>query len=251
MASAIQRSQGVAPVQTWGGYLATDDFEASVDPKRVSQLYQTENIIGQATWARIGDVGPIPQLSAEEAARLEAPCPIWPERRLIDTHLLIWIPSSVTKMVNGRVETMPVTLRNLPNLIPGAKYCCLSDPVLAQHGDKSAQGRWLLVPKELFLGSRNQSIEQQRNLVAQQRREMPHAVEMAVALFMKEFLSAGTYLLGCDPGSYTRCAETMPHEGGAIPLTVGGFSASGLEVLSFYLIHEDFGVLGSEVLDLK
>lgn len=224
------------------------DFDRTVNPKRALQLYQTGNIIGQAAWARIGAVGPIPQLSAEVANRLEAPCPFWPERRLIDTHLFIWIPESVTKTVNGRAETLPVTLRNLPNLIPGAVYADTDDTAMDQHGDTPVrQGKWLLMPKELIPGSRNQTFAQQQAFVTAHGREMPHAVEMAVALFMKQFLSPDTYLLGRNPWSYTRCIETVQIPGWErrYHLVIGGFGASGLEVHYYRLGNERPGVLGS------
>lgn len=214
------------------------DFERTVDPKRACQLYQTGNIIGQAAWQRIGNPGPIPQLSEAIANRLESACRLWsspylPDRRVIDTHLLVWIPDKVTKTVDGREEIVNVTLRNLPNLIPGAKYDNISPEALAQHGDDTpAKERWLLIPKEVMRGSTDLNFAQQQDFVVAQGREMPHAVEIAVALFMKQFCSPGTYLLGSRPMRYTRCPETVHlrnREGEPpLPLAVGCFSLTGL-----------------------
>lgn len=74
---------------------------------------------------------------------------------------------------------------------------------------------------------------------------MPHVADIAVALFMKQFRSPGTYLLGCDPAMYTRCSETVQFERGApSPLIVGNFSPAGLYVSSNSLEYEFFGVTG-------
>jgi hypothetical protein len=192
---------------------------------------------GKAHWAKyFGDVGEETPLPANIKEVLKAQCPIWPDKKVYETHLLTLIPKSV----NGQ----PLTLKVLGELVqkplqgPPSKFEYLS---LGQSQDIPPEhSYWTLLSRDVIPGSRNKSYAHQQELVQKYPEyEVPRALDTIVALFM-EHVQNGTRLYSDAPRTYTRCQEKYHDQR---QLVVGGFAVGGLRVHSNYShVLEDDGV---------
>jgi hypothetical protein len=191
----------------------------------------------EAEWKHyFGDVGLVPDLPSDMAAVLDGPCPFWPHKKVGDTHLLVLIPATV-----GGV---PFTLNWLGELIKyprngghRTEYKYYNERVKAQMGEESPpRSYWVLMTRDVLLGSRNTGYAHQKELVAgyASRESVPYALpsvlEAATAILMHH-ARAGERLFGDHPWTHTRCSEVVD---GRDPAVVGGFESSGL------CIHYDY-----------
>jgi hypothetical protein len=189
--------------------------------------------LGEVKWKHyFGDVGPVPDLPQDMAAILDSACPIWPGRRVRDTHLLVLIPATV--------GGAPLTLNLLGALVQrlknggyGTKYRHYNNTVRAQFGNNSSgRSYWLLMTRDVLEGSRSRKYSAQKALVARyagddgRPYEIPSALEAATAILMHH-ARTGERLFGDSPWTYTRCQELVDDRH---PVVVGGFASSGLRV---------------------
>jgi hypothetical protein len=191
---------------------------------------------GKRQWAKyFGDVGEEPPLPPNIEEILKAQCPIWPDKKVYETHLLTLIP----KTVNGQ----PLTLKTLGELVqkplqgPSSKFEAL---YLGQYQDVPPKhSHWTLLSRDVIPDSRNKPYANQQKLVQQYPGyEVPHILDTAVALFM-EHTRSGVRLYSDAPWTYTRCQEKYNNQW---QLVVGGFAVGGLRVDYIYDDLEDGGV---------
>jgi hypothetical protein len=203
---------------------------------------------GEAEWKHyFGDVGPAPALPSDIDTILGSACPIWPERKVRDTHLLVLIPATV--------DGAPFTLNLLEELIQRPKngghetrYRYYDNDVNAQFGAASPEcSYWLLMTRDVLEGSRSKSYSAQKALVESHASRtgdpyaVPRALEAATAILMHH-ARTGERLFGDAPYTYTRCQEL---EDGQYPVIVGGFEPSGLNVyFNRYVYYNSHGVAG-------
>jgi hypothetical protein len=205
---------------------------AAQDEDRDIRL-MTLRTLGEVEWRHyFGDVGAIPNLPSNIDAILDGPCPIWPRKKVKDTHLLLLIPTTV--------DGTPFTLDLLGELIQSpkngghkTKYRYYDDKVKVQFGEKSpVRSYWLLMTRSVLTGSRAKEYLAQRSLVAGHAKgsgmpyEVPCVLEAATAVLMHH-ARTGERLWGDSPLIYTRCQELVD---GAYPAVVGNFEPSGLFV---------------------
>ena len=163
------------------------------------------------------------------AGILESRCPIFPEKRVIDTHMLVRLP----KTLNGGL-----TLKSLGEL--AKKYFSNSDngyryiwgPIVQELGDKSIdKSHWVLMTKDVLPGSRNKSLGEQQKIVAELAEkslisyEVPETLESA-ACILSQYFGSNTRLFTDKPWTYTRCKEKVQ----GYQTVVGGFAPTGLNV---------------------
>src|SRR5207245_2437772 len=95
---------------------------------------------------------------------LGSECPFWPGKKVIDTHLLFFVP----KIVNGK----PLTLNFFQELIQNPKeghktqYDNYDDYVKNELGDQSTESHWVLMTRDVIPNSRDKSYEEQKKLIA-------------------------------------------------------------------------------------
>jgi NLR family CARD domain-containing protein 3 len=198
--------------------------------------------LGEVEWKYyFGEVGAIPDLPSDMVTILDSACPIWPGRKVKDTHLLVLIPAAV--------DGAPFTLNLLGELVQRpkngghrTKYEYYGDDTKAQFGEKSPdRSYWLLMTRAVLEGSRGRVYAAQRALVVRYASsdglpyEIPGALEAATAILM-HYVCTGERLFGDSPWTYTRCQELI---GSKYPVVVGCFESSGLDV------NVDFSHCGS------
>ena len=194
-----------------------------------------EPAFGKKKWELFfGNIGIEPPLPPNIQEILNAPCPIWPDKKVYETHLLTLIPQTV----NGE----PLTLKALGEFVqkplqgPATKYRDLS---LGEYKDPPNHvSHWTLLSRDVIPNSRNKRYVAQAELAQQYPGyEIPHILDATVSIFM-EHVQSGTRLYSDKPYTYTRCQEKYDADW---QLAVGGFAAGGLFVL-YVGEHEGRGV---------
>ena len=181
-----------------------------------------ETAFGPKKWnTYFGDIGETPPLPQMIHKILIAPCPIWPGKRVHETHLLTLIPKTV--------NAQPLTLQSLGELVqkplygPATKYKYFD---LGEHQDLPAPApHWAILSRDVIPGSRYKSYADHQQLLKQYPSyEVPHILDASVALFM-EHAQSGTRLYSNSPNTFTRCQQKYNANW---KLAVGGFVAGGL-----------------------
>lgn len=186
---------------------------------------------GENDWTRyFGDIGvQQPPLPPNLDAILQGACPFWRGKKIIDTHLLLLMPSQVS----GRPFTLDV-FANLAEHVKSDQHTVRYQPeayraIQDQFGNKplvSEDGYWMLMTKEVLPGSRNQIYSTQQTMVAEQGYRVPLLLEAVTAIALNyvhigERLYADDYMEG---GMYTRCQEYVDDRQTA----VGNFGRQGI-----------------------
>ncbi len=185
---------------------------------------------GAAEWKKyFGDVGVEPPLPSNIDQILMGPCPIWPDKKVHETHLLTLIP----KTVNGT----PLTLKNLGELVQkplqgnATQYRSFS---LGEYSDTPVPAsHWILMSRDVIPNSRKKSYKDQQTLAQGcTGYAIPSVLGAAVAIFM-EYVRSGTRLYNNNPWTYTSCQEQYNKNW---QLVVGGFAPGGLHVSDYYVV---------------
>ena len=214
-----------------------------------SQLKQLPPIaFGKADWEKyFGTVGEEPPLPPDIDKILQGPCPIWPGKRVQDTHLLTLIPPSV----NGK----PLTLDSLSELVErpqggglASNYKYYNDTVKKEFGNRSStKAMWALMTKDVIRNSRNISYAVQKDLVQGLSvrtglpYKLPKALDAAVSI-LTHHVKRGERLYTDSPWTYTRCQESVNRK--RWPVAIGGFAAGGF-VVSHHVIDNVFNGVGA------
>lgn len=187
--------------------------------------------IGPTMWkkkvnADIGKADPIPK---EMLKILRQCCPFFEGKQVGQTHMLVWIPS----FIDGN----PLTLNSLGQFVKDKSFSKNNEGygyywsgVKNQMGDKKIeQPGWVLMTKDVLLGSKNKSYSQQKKMVEQYSKyEVPKAVEAAFCIIAK-YYSSDKRLYSDSPWTFTRCYEQVYDR----QVCVGGFALTGLQVFYF------------------
>jgi len=185
---------------------------------------------GKAKWEQcFGDIGVEPALPTNIEEILDSQCPIWPDKKVHETHMLTLIP----KTVNGQL----LTLKTLGELVQhpkqGGNVTSYSIFYPGGHENTPAgESHWVLMARDVIPDSRKKIYKEQVQLAQTYNKngieyEVPKLLDATVGIFM-EYVQTGTRLFSDDPWTYTRCQEQYVNTG--YQMVVGGFSASGLRV---------------------
>lgn len=221
----------------------------------LSRTY-AERTFGKKRWQRnFGDIGEEPALPKNIHSILQAACPIWGGKKVIETHMLVLIPR--------RIDKHSLTLKSLGEFVKEPKqgyptcYEEIFHMIVRDFGDQSVdKTHWVLMTTDLLPGSYHKSYADQCALVAgcsqkaQAEYQLPKTLEAAVCIFTK-YCSSGKRLfskesltterckeqIGPDAHycgdlhvQYTRCQEQIDGS----PLVIGDFGAGGLNVHSHF-----------------
>ncbi|MDN3509252.1 MAG: hypothetical protein P0S93_04480, partial [Candidatus Neptunochlamydia sp.] len=205
-------------------------FSKDFDPEEVA--------FGKADWERFfGEVGDVPSIPEGMAETLKALCPFNPRKQVGDTHMLVLIP----KTVNNK----PFNLNLLHELIQTSKqekaranFHLYSEKVKAELGEISPENSyWVLMTKDVIPGSQNKTYDYEKKLVHTKGKgrgsyKLPSAIEAAASILMHYF-KTGERLYRENPGTYTRCQETVTEKvtQKQCPVIIGSFSPYGLNVI--------------------
>ena len=221
-------------------------FRAAVDLSpilRLKRLGIYDYAFGEAQWTRyFGDIGDEPSLPANIDKIVNGPCPIWPGRKVRETHLLTLIPSHI----HGK----PLTLEHLEEIVKSPKggghaseyyYFKSWAPGINQKA-QVPKNYWVLMTKDIIPGSRINNYSAQCKLLNRYiGYEPPRVYEAAISIFM-EHARNGQKLYSDNPWTYTFCQETPADSKRHV--IVGGFGDCGLRVFydSFDFVGDDYAL---------
>ena len=176
---------------------------------------------------------------------LKSSCLAFPGKRVVQTHMLVRLSRGFTVKSLGELAK-----RYFPQNPNGYRY--IWDAIAKEHGDTSVdEPIWLLMTREVLLGSRGISFAKQQAMVAklaedsQATYEVPTTLEAVTCIFAQYFSSS---LLSNDPSTYkclfgdTYTRTQWKTQG--FQDVVGGFALSGLCVNHGRYDVGDVGVAG-------
>lgn len=198
---------------------------------------------GKKEWIKyFGDIGEEPPLPRNIQKILRSPCPIWPDKTIEDSNILVLIPETV--------DGKPLTLNTLGKLVKSPKgggnaigYEYIWSDIVNEHGDQPApKSHWVLMTKDILPGSADKNYSDQKAFVAELAKrttihyEVPNVLDAAVGMFMK-YVSIKERLF---INTYTRCQENTQ----GYQIAVGGFAPAGLSVSIIDYDDDNVGVAG-------
>ncbi len=245
--------------KSWGKYIIQNNQIWNWQAKSITQienarwqLFAKPTIaFGRKEWLQhIGDPGEVPPLLPNIYEILQSPCPFWPGKLVKDTHILILIPRTITKIRDDGPVTVLLTLRTLEDLLKSStdvSYRYLDDQVLQKHGDTPIEASyWVLMTKDVIPGSRNQLYVHQKSLVENAGYKVPHLLEAAASISL-EYIRSKQRLFSDSPWTYTRCPQKIHGR----ELVVGGFARNGFYIRGTDYDREAHGVAGSRLVSLQ
>lgn len=203
-------------------------------------------IFGKKQWtAYMGDIPDDPCLPKGFCKILESPCPFWPEKKVKETHLLVFVP----KVVNNNPLTL-ITLGRCASLpkkghgIPYRPFLGLQSQSRAPlpFACSNAQSQWVLMTKFIIPQSGNKSYEEQAALLEDLAKrikvnyEIPKTIE-AVACMVMKYVTSQKGLFG-DSSIYTRCQEIFYDS----HVMLNGGSSQGLHIGLGLTHHKSIGI---------
>ena len=223
------KAPNLTTIKANGNPLLTD-----VSPDAATGVYKPliPEAFGGHVWAKyFGYIGDEPSLPLDIVQQLAMPCPIWPDKTVGETHVLMLIPSRL----NGK----KLTLERLGEVVTAPR---LADAPKSKYSDWSPYGNekacadrnyWVLMSKDVLPESRKKPYTDQLKLVEEAAQKsgcgyrIPKLIEAAVCIFMHHVRS-GDVLYPDNPRTYTRCVEKSKYDW---QMAVGGFGGvSGLRV---------------------
>ena len=186
------------------------------------------NLSFKSEVVKISDIGKIFQSLPENIKEiLTRPCPFFKEKRVMETHMLVWIPASI----NGQ----PVTIRNFGILLKDrlefskndTGYGFIWDSLLNIEGDKPIPSGFVLMTKENLPNSANKEFFDQKqmiddyNIINGTNYKIPKVGE-AIICILAEYLKSGMRLF--SDNQMTRCSQNV----NCLIMSVGGFSTNGI-----------------------
>lgn len=211
---------------------------------------------GAAEWQRFGDVGAEPPLPLDIEITLNGPCPIWPEKRSYETHVLVLIPATIngtpltldflTELVQPAlpplsINEMPSDIKQIKDFIrrplqPTRPLNWGNDQIRQHVGGTSVSASyWVLMTREVLPKTKSESYATQQEILARHSGyKVPKLLEVTICILM-EYLKTGRVLYAplritskkgikfpVHPETFTRCQE--PH------LIVGNVTGKGIEI---------------------
>lgn len=186
-----------------------------------------------------GDVGQIPPPPKELLMDLVKPCPFDGEKKMSETHIVIFKPSQI----DGRYLT-PELLDEISQSEKFGMYKTRYNSIysrVAHHTDATLSGYWLAIPRRIPPQTLGQSYQNQ--IVFLQScpgYEVPTIIDIMFSCLTAHVSSEGrsSLQLGRYPWRFTKCKEEIEGD----HLAVGGLSWNGMQIYP-YSDYLDIGLL--------
>lgn len=138
---------------------------------------------------------------------LKSPCLKFPLKRIMDTHMLIWIPETIngkTVTINSFIELLKQQAESSESKIDIAIW----NRIIQQEGGKQLKSGWVLMTTDIILGSRDKSYFRQIKLIAElngngQTNYRISKTGEAIVFIMADYLKSKKRSFNCDPWTYT------------------------------------------------
>lgn len=199
--------------------------------KMVVEYLEEYQCFGEREWlALCGSVDPAPLLPPNFSDIWNGPCPIFPGKKVCETHMLVYIPATVDGKPFTFNKLGEIAKRFFPKNDNGFRYIF---GVTDELRDKPIKSRWVLMIKDVIPGSRNKSYPEQEKIIAELAEKslgykIPSFLEAATCILTQYFFDSKTRLFTDDPWTYSRCKEQYGDQ-----ILVGGFDPIGLRVFNF------------------
>lgn len=221
-----------------------------------TRMIMGRKFIGVAEWEKLFGVGAInesevPILPDNMASILTSPCPLFSKakKQVCDTHILFLVPKKLKGQDLTMMEWDRLLSANVPNSPHRATFNTyfkksFKSKEFANYSVKKA--RWVLMPKEILLGTIAKSFEDQKRYLNDYQATHPRAkaykvlrtIEISTGIFLY-YLMTGDRLHGDNYRirindtlwpSYANTFDTTSH---ALPVYVGAFCSLGLQVYNY------------------
>ncbi len=239
---SLKNGNDAPPPQGMGGVKRFEEIgSCSIAPAALNMVF------GKTQWEKyFGDIGEEPILPSNINQILNGPCPIWPEKKVYETHILTLIPS--------HIDGKPLTLEYLGELVKSPKegqrpsqYKDMNS--LDNKTARAPKNYWVLMTIDVVPSTRKKSYSDQREVLSKYSGyEVPKVYEAAIGIFV-ENARGGKRPYDCDPRgphTHTRCQE-ISSEG--LRVVVGGFNCSRLDIGPNNIDDERFGLGGARKLE--
>ena len=218
--------------------LVCRSWSADVHHPKIQKILFENFAFGVKDWNRyFGDVGQVPPFERDIVDLLKSPCPYWPDKKIIETHLLTLIPNNV----NGQ----PFTLNLLRELIQApnrrgnaTNYRKYREHIKNEIGDQAFRNaRWVLFTKDILPKSPYKTYSQQWELLSEGY-SVPCGLEATASLVM-HYVKNGERLYPNNTFTYTRCQENLSNN---YRVAIGRFSPEGIHVFDDGYGHGAHGI---------
>lgn len=216
------------------------DWQKVASQERLWNGIMQQYAIGPTKWKNIADLGKADPIPKEMLKILKQPCPFNEGKQVGQTHILVWIPSTI----NNKTLTLTtlgqfVKAKSFPNNHEG--FAFFWSVIKNQIGDMAIEKPfWALMTKDVIPESRDKSYNHQIKMVGQFKEyEVPKALEATFCIFA-EYVRKDykTRLFGDKPLTYTICKEQINE----YLVAVGGFAPTGLCISYDNYVQDDHGV---------
>jgi len=223
------------------------------DPSLLKNVIYRDFAFNPMDWNRYFASGLINKFDAQKAfeslplniyAILESSSPLHQAKKIMDTHMLIWIP----KTISGQV----VSINNFAELLKQMEefsdnelgYNYIWDTVAKKQGGSVAEHGWVLMTKDVLPNSRDFDFGAQQILVGNlnknenQNWKVPKMAEAAICIYANN-LKSGKFSFSNKPFTYTRCQENV--KGGQV--FIGAYDLKGIDIHNFnFYAHVNIGI---------
>lgn len=207
------------------------------------------NCFGAPEWSRYyGGVGIEPPLPIGIHRLLSSSCPFFKSyfktKTIGETHMLVLIPATVIRVVNGQPVTVALTLRSLCEIVEkplegnptrrsswNPKFFEFFKKIADEPVSKSY---WVLMTKDIIPNSQNKLCQEHEAFLSESHSiygcQFPKAVEAAACIFTQYVSSEIRYKF------YTRCHETWQQDKVDVDATgdpYGSLVVGGFDELNF------------------
>lgn len=185
----------------------------------VDYLEESYRCFGEAEWNNLGvRVPPAPPLPADFSRIWNGPCPIWPDKKVKDTHMLVYIPARLTLKSLEEIAKLyfPDNSPGFRLIWDGCKKELRDRPI-----DKAC---WVLMTMDVLPNSRDKTYTAQAAMVsalaakALASYEVPQTLEASVCI-LTHYCCSQKPIFSCSRITYTLCQENIRGE----QIVVGGF----------------------------
>ena len=162
---------------------------------------------------------------------LKSPCEIFAGKRIIETHMLVWIPDAI--------EGKLLTLRSFGELIKQKEefsknplgYRRIWSSIILQKGGKPFKSGWVLMTTDVIPETLNKSYEAQSFIVKSLKGyyDVPKIAE-AVVCVVAYYFKTKTRLFSDGQLNYARCREYVNDKCETNYVTIGNFQNTGFLV---------------------
>lgn len=150
-----------------------------------------KHAFGKQQWAEyLGDIGEEPPLPKNIVEILKGPCPFWPEKKVVDTHMLVLIPKTINNIPCNLSNLLLENLQKIPCIIDSGFYGFTQEQKSSYFDELVSHSHWVLMTKYMLEESKGKNYSAQEAIVAEYTKkiginyEIPTLLDAIVCIIM-------------------------------------------------------------------